>query len=272
MKLKRTVSMVAGRSRSLEDLPLDVALRCVAVLPISDAPQFRRVCRKLRVLCGPEFSRTRARLGIRELRLVGAVASDPRKKRGRALCEEAARVTMELQPDATSAAKDLLRIEGSELEAVIQDVDRAASFLESSVLAERPDVEMSNCNQDDAARSTLHDWDSCGSMREVEVYAVVDGHLFLIGPAELRHLRWMMHMADQEEQFGSLQNARLYIAGVNAEIQTNIGTQDSEATRVLQRSNDQTFMVPEVMNSTASKSSMLDQGIRGQLLLCALEL
>lgn len=218
------------------------------------------------------FSRTRARLGIRELRLVGAVASDPRKKRGRALCEEAARVTMELQPDATSAAKDLLRIEGSELEAVIQDVDRAASFLESSVLAERPDVEMSNCNQDDASRSTLHDWDSCGSMREVEVYAVVDGHLFLIGPAELRHLRWMMHMADQEEQFGSLQNARLYIAGVNAEIQTNIGTQDSEATRVLQRSNDQTFMVPEVMNSTASKSSMLDQGIRGQLLLCALEL
>lgn len=32
----------------------------------------------------------------------------------------------------------------------------------------------------------------------MEVYAVVDGQLFLIGPAELRHLRWMMHMADKE--------------------------------------------------------------------------
>ena len=35
---------------------------------------------------------------------------------------------------------------------------------------------------------------------QVEVYAVVDGQLFLIGPAELRHLRWMMHMADKEVQ------------------------------------------------------------------------
>ena len=33
---------------------------------------------------------------------------------------------------------------------------------------------------------------------KAEVYAVVDGHLFLIGPAELRHLRWMMHMSDSE--------------------------------------------------------------------------
>lgn len=36
---------------------------------------------------------------------------------------------------------------------------------------------------------------------KVEVYAVVDGHLFLIGPAELRHLRWMMQMADNEVRY-----------------------------------------------------------------------
>jgi len=267
--------MVAGRSRGFEDLPVDVSLRCVAVLPISDAPQFRRVCRKLSVLCGPEFSRTRARLGVRELRLVGAVASDPRKSRSRALCDEAARVTLELQPNATSVAKDLLRIKGSELEAVLQDVDRAASSLESFVPSERPDMVMNTCSEDSTARSTLHEWDSCGSMREVEVYAVVDGHLFLIGPAELRHLRWMMQMADNEEQFGSLQNARLYIPDVNAEIQTNtgtLGTQDSDATRVVQRSNDKPFLAPEQVSSPMPKSSTLDQGIRGRLLFCALEL
>lgn len=38
--------------------------------------------------CVARFSRTRARLGVRELRLVGAVASDPRKSRSRALCDE----------------------------------------------------------------------------------------------------------------------------------------------------------------------------------------
>lgn len=42
---------------------------------------------------------------------------------------------------------------------------------------------------------------------QVEVYAVVDGHLFLIGPAELRHLRWMMHMADQEVRGGQISMA-----------------------------------------------------------------
>ena len=45
------------------------------------------------------------------------------------------------------------------------------------------------------------------SMFQVEVYAVVDGHLFLIGPAELRHLRWMMHMADQEVRGGQISMA-----------------------------------------------------------------
>lgn len=178
---------------------------------------------------------------------------------------------MELQPDATSAAKDLLRIKGSELEAVIQDVDRAASLLESSVPAEGAELQTTD-NQDDATQSTLHVWDSSGTMREVEVYAVVDGQLFLIGPAELRHLRWMMHMADKEEQFGSLQNARLYISDVNAEIQTNSGS-GTKDTSVLQKSNDNAFMVhPDLMNSKSPKTSALDQGIRGQLLFCALEL
>ena len=47
----------------------------------------------------------------------------------------------------------------------------------------------------------------CVFLFQVEVYAVVDGHLFLIGPAELRHLRWMMHMADQEVRGGQISMA-----------------------------------------------------------------
>ncbi|CAJ1416912.1 unnamed protein product, partial [Effrenium voratum] len=260
VRVQRSPVMVA--KRGFEDLPLDVSLRCVAVLPISDAPHFRRVCRRLSKLCGPEFSRTRARLGVRELRLVGAVTADPRK-RSRALCDEAARVTMALQAHATSAAKDLLQIQGSELEAVILEVDRAASALVPENAAEMNTVEDADSGR------TLHDWDSGGSMREVEVYAVVAGQLFLIGPAELQNLRWMMQMTDTEEQFAALQNARLYIADVSAEIQTSSGMKESG---VLQRSNDSSFQVnPDLMSSSSSKNA-LEQGIRGQLLFCALEL
>ncbi|CAJ1372475.1 unnamed protein product [Effrenium voratum] len=209
-----------------------------------------------------QFSRTRARLGVRELRLVGAVTADPRK-RSRALCDEAARVTMALQAHATSAAKDLLQIQGSELEAVILEVDRAASALVPENAAEMNTVEDADSGR------TLHDWDSGGSMREVEVYAVVAGQLFLIGPAELQNLRWMMQMTDTEEQFAALQNARLYIADVSAEIQTSSGMKESG---VLQRSNDSSFQVnPDLMSSSSSKNA-LEQGIRGQLLFCALEL
>ena len=92
-------------------------------------------------------------------------------------------------------------------------------------------------------------------------------------------------MLSLQEQFGSLQNARLYIPDVNAEIQTNTGTlgtqapqtktsvkrqhdisscpdlladgtgEDSDATRVVQRSNDKPFLAPEQCLDTNKKAS-----------------
>ncbi|CAE7319813.1 unnamed protein product [Symbiodinium necroappetens] len=256
-------------SKGFEDLPSDVTIRCVAVLPIADAPQFRRACRRLSLLCGMSFSRTRARLGVRELRLVGGVAGDPRaplRKGG-----QATRLTMELQPNATSAAKDLLKIKGSELEAVIDGVDRAASSLETQVSTAWEQVPTALNSQEqlpDSQRSTLHDWDSGGYMREAEVYAVIGGQLYLIGPAECPDLRWMMQMVDAEAQFASFQNARLYIADVTAEIQTSSTVRDQEVS-ALQRSND--FRPSDLINGgngtsrTELESPTLGQGVRGHV-------
>lgn len=154
-------------------------------------------------------------MGICELRLMGAVTGDPRLGGKTCRAREAARIGLSLDPDAASQAKELFSIKGPELEAMMDDVDRAAASLdEPNSEAEKNGTAVSS------GISGLREWDSKGRMSEYEAYAVLDGQLHLVGPADLGGTRWMMRMSDAEEHFAQLQNARLYIADVQAEYST----------------------------------------------------
>lgn len=280
------VEGVSAEAPGLEYLPFDLALRCVALLPIAEGPCYRRASRRLSALGGTDLSRTRSRLGVRELRLLGVVAADPRHRNRQTRCE-AARLSLALQPQATSEAKELLQIKGSQLEAMLDGVDRAASCLETSASGKETYSEQSilQCSPTDNAKtishSSLHQWDSMGCMREMETYAVVDGKLYVIGPPDLCNFRWMMHMNDADKNFGQMQNARLYVSNVDAEFSRATASADS---CVLQTSQ-------EILSGKASRFSTQNcttqhkcakkpdtlsygtaKGIRGRLLFCALEL
>lgn len=269
---------------TLDDLPLDLVLRCIAVLPIRESTGCRSASRHFCHLSGARLARCRAKLGVRELRLLGVVAADPRRPAGRrgiaGAPVEAARVTMELDPQATSAVKDLLRIQGPELAAVIDGVDRAAASLESNVSAahqsETANAAGGQATQGDGCakhaggvcnrqRSILDAWDSTGCMSEAEAYAVLDGQLYVVGPPHM--WRWMMQMQDATGSFAQMQNARLYVAGVNAELAVT-SSNARDVSNAYARAGG-TSGIPGVCKEV---HAAVANRVRGKLLFCALEL
>jgi len=126
---------------------------------------------------------------------------------------KAAELSKEAAPHTISAHK--LPPESHDHRTRVDDVDRAAASLdEPNSEAEKNGTAVSS------GISGLREWDSKGRMSEYEAYAVLDGQLHLVGPADLGGTRWMMRMSDAEEHFAQLQNARLYIADVQAEYST----------------------------------------------------
>lgn len=248
---------------ALEELPLDLSIRCVALLPIANGPSYRSASRALAKLGGSRLAHCRACLGICELRLLGAVAGDPRTGVRSRQAPEAARIQLALDPDSASKAKELFSIKGPELEAVVEGVDRAASSLELDVDAGVQSTDAAPAVE--APSGGLRDWDNRGSMSEFEAYAVLQGCLHLVGPNHLGGQRWMMRMRDSEERFAQLQNARLYIAGLQAEYSPAVKT--APAACALQ--------VFEPGRSCSSQflhiNGMRPKGIRGRLLFCAVE-
>mmetsp|Transcript_68242 Transcript_68242/g.121685 ORF Transcript_68242/g.121685 Transcript_68242/m.121685 type:complete len:248 (-) Transcript_68242:27-770(-) len=241
----------------LESLPFDLALRCVALLPLAEGPRYRSASRRQQVLGGAPLTRCRSRLGVSELRLVGAVTRDPRRSQHRRTvgngCETAC-VNVALRPRAASTAKEMLQIRGAELEGFLDDVDHAAAALDRP----RRGEDKTGSGSSPRTESTLSNWESQGFMSEVEAYAVLDGRLHLVGPPDLRGLRWMMRLQDAEEQFAQLQNARLYIAGVEAEY----SPAEASESRTLAKSAGSAPGVPARIPA---------RGVRGKLLFCALE-
>lgn len=255
--------------RKLQDLPLDLTVVCIALLPLAEGTRCRTTCRRFHTLGGAWVARCRAELGVCELRLYGAVASDPRYRRAVCGCQEAARVAMALQPKVALAAKDLLQIKGAELEAVMDGLDRAALDLE---VPSRNTQQMGTDEVKSRARhdtGALRHWDSQGTMSQAEVYAVIAGQLHLVGSPQAAGGRWMMRMEDVEENFAQVQNARLYVSEVQAEY--TAGMQPSEDSKVLERNGtqvhpDQRYRTPATCDADSS-----GKGIRGRLLFCALE-
>lgn len=264
----------------LDGIPFDLALRCVAMLPIAEGPKYRTISHRFRALGGGELSRCRASLGVRELRLMGAVGADPRRCKRQVAAAgnslETARVSFALQPQSASAAKNLLQIKGPELVAVLEGVDRAASSLEIPDSSEHVDTIKETGKVTDQ-RSVLHDWDSGGVMSDAEAYAVLGGQLYMIGPPRLRSQRWMMRVEGDDERFAGLQNARLYVADVDAELlPAESPPGNSDSTLCEQRFAKQGCpTVAPSGGSTATAEGRADgtpQGIRGKLFFCALEM